>query len=231
MKIGIIGAMDMEVNLLKDEMKDVKTTEVAKMTFFEGKFAATEVAVVRSGIGKVNAAIAAEILINNANVTHIINTGCAGALDGSLVIGDVVISKDAVEHDIDTSAIGFKKGEHPFMNVRFFKADEGLIKKVEEAVKAVAPDVNIKIGSVCSGDQFISSKEKKAELIAEFDGVCAEMEGAAIAHVCYLHDVPFCIIRSMSDQADEKGQMSFDEFAPIASKRSADITKYVLENW
>ncbi|MBP3723275.1 MAG: 5'-methylthioadenosine/adenosylhomocysteine nucleosidase [Selenomonadaceae bacterium] len=231
MKIGIIGAMEMEVTLLKEKMTEIKSTEIAGITFFEGKIGDISVVLARSGIGKVNAAMTAEIAISSFKATHIINTGCAGALDKTLVVGDVVISKDAVEHDLDTSAIGFKKGEHPFMNIRFFEADKELSEKAVAAVKGVFPEITVKYGRICSGDQFISSKEKKAELTEEFDGSCAEMEGAAIAHVCYLHKVPFSIIRAISDQADEKGQMSFEEFAPIASKRSAEITNYMLKNW
>ncbi len=231
MKFGIIGAMDMEVDILKEKMEDVEIVEMAKMKFYDGTLSGQKTTLVRSGIGKVNAALAANVMISRFNADVIINTGCAGALDKELTIGDMVISKDAVEHDLDTSAIGFKKGEHPFMNIRFFEADENLIKRAEAAVKAVAPDVNIKFGRICTGDQFISSKEKKAELIEEFQGACAEMEGASIAHVCYMYNIPFVIIRAISDQADDKGQMSFEEFAPIASKRSAAITRYMVENW
>ncbi|MBR3721528.1 MAG: 5'-methylthioadenosine/adenosylhomocysteine nucleosidase [Selenomonadaceae bacterium] len=231
MKFGIIGAMDIEVDLLKENMENVEVVETARMKFYDGTLSGQKATLVRSGIGKVNAALAAEIIISRFNADVIINTGCAGALDKELSIGDTVISKDAVEHDLDTSAIGFKKGEHPFMNIRFFEADENLIKRAEAAVKAIAPDVKIKLGRICTGDQFISSKEKKAELVEEFQGSCAEMEGASIAHVCYMYDAPFVIIRAISDQADDKGQMSFEEFAPIASKRSAAITKYMIESW
>lgn len=231
MKIGIIGAMDMEVSTLKKDAKISKVEKKAHMEFFEGELGGQPVVIVRSGIGKVNAAVCAQILADDFHVTHIINTGAAGSLAGELDIEDVVISTEAVEHDFDVSRIGFKKGEHPYINIVNFPASEELRKKALQAVRAVAPDIRAVEGRICTGDQFISSGEKKEELIREFGGSCAEMEGGAIAHACYLNQIPFVIIRSMSDKADDSSHMSFDEFAEKAAARGAAVVKYMLEHW
>lgn len=231
MKIGIIGAMDMEVNSLKADAVVTRVKKKAHMEFHEGTLGGQDVIIVRSGIGKVNAALCAQILADDFQVTHIINTGAAGSLDERLDIGDVVISTEAMEHDFDVSRIGFRKGEHPYINMVDFPASEDLRKRAMQAVRAVAPEIRVVEGRVCSGDQFISSREKKEELIGAFEGCCAEMEGGAIAHACYLNAIPFVIIRAMSDKADDSSHVSFDEFAKTAAARGAAIVKYMVEHW
>ena len=231
MKIGIIGAMDMEVDSLKADAAVSRVEKKANMEFYEGTLGGQDVVIVRCGIGKVNAALCAQILMDDFHVTHVINTGAAGSLDVRLDIGDVVISTEAVEHDFDVSPIGFQKGEHPYINVRDFPASEELRERAAQAVKAAAPNVRVMEGRICSGDQFISSREKKEELIREFGGCCAEMEGAAIAHACHLNQVPFVIIRAISDKADDSSHMSFDEFAKKAAAQGAAIVKAMMENW
>ena len=231
MKIGIIGAMDMEVDSLKADAAVSHVEKKENMEFYEGKLGGRDVVIVRCGIGKVSAAICAQILVDDFHVTHVINTGAAGSLDAKLDIGDVVISTEAVEHDFDVSQIGFKKGEHPYINMQNFPASVELRKQALQAVKEAAPDIRAMEGRICSGDQFISSQVKKEEIIREFGGSCVEMEGGAIAHACYLSDVPFVIIRAISDKADDSSQVSFDEFARKAAERGAAIVKSMVEHW
>ena len=228
MKIGIIGAMKSEVALLKEEMKIERQKAKAGMEFFAGRLGNSDVVVVQSGIGKVNAAICAQILIDDFKVTHIINTGVAGSLNNDLDIGDIVVSVDAVQHDFTVEAIGFKKGEIPFTGLVAFAADETLRKMAMEAVTVTLSGVKAVEGRVCSGDQFISSNEVKQRIINDFAGDCTEMEGAAIAQVCYLNNVPFVILRAISDNADDSGHISFEEFEKIAAANSAKIVRQMM---
>lgn len=229
MKIGIIGAMKSEVSLLKQEMRVEYKKEKASMEFLTGYLGDNEVVVVQSGIGKVNAAICAQILIDDFKVTHIVNTGVAGALNNTLDIGDIVISVDAVQHDFTVEAIGFKKGEIPFTGLVAFTADEILRKKAVEAVQGALPNINAIEGRICSGDQFISSDKVKEKIVNEFSGDCAEMEGAAIAQVCYLNSIPFVILRAISDKADDSGKISFAEFEKKAAVNSAKLIEYMMK--
>ncbi len=228
MKIGIIGAMKSEVALFKEKMKIERKELKASMEFFAGHLGNYDVVIVQSGIGKVNAAICAQILIDDFQVTHIINTGVAGSLNNNLDIGDIVVSVDAVQHDFTVEAIGFKKGEIPFTGLVAFAADESLRQKAIEAVKKVLPEVNVVEGRVCSGDQFISSSEVKQRIVNDFNGDCTEMEGAAIAQVCYLNNVPFVILRAISDKADDSGHISFEEFEKVAAINSAKVVERML---
>lgn len=227
-KIGIIGAMMNEVEELKRSMEVTSITEKASMKFFEGKLNGADVVVVQSGIGKVNAAICAQILADQFNVTQIINTGIAGSLNADLDIGDILVSKDAIQHDCDVTIFGYKKGEIAGMGFREFKADEALINLAYETCKEVNPDINAVKGRVVSGDQFISSSEVKDMLIKEYNGDCAEMEGAAIAHAAYLNNIPFVIIRAISDKADNSAEMDYDTFENKAAEHSAALVKALV---
>lgn len=211
-KYGIIGAMEEEVEMLKGEMKNVKISEIASMTFCEGQLWNHSVVVVRSGIGKVNMAVCTQILIDVFHVEALINTGVAGGLYSKLSIGDIVLSSDAIEHDLDVTGLGYKKGEIPRMDTYIFKADESLIKVAKDACETVNTDIQCFVGRVVTGDQFIQSSTKRQQLIEEFDGYCAEMEGAAMAQVAYLNHIPFLIIRAISDKADDSAQMSYEQF-------------------
>lgn len=211
-KYGIIGAMEEEVEMLKGEMKNVKTTVLAGMTFCEGILWKHPVVVVRSGIGKVNMAICTQILIDLFHVEALINTGVAGGLYSELSIGDIVLSSEAMQHDMDATGFGYQKGEIPRMDTYIFKADEELIKVAREACETVNSDIHCFVGRVVSGDQFIQSSEKKAQLIRDFGGYCAEMEGASMAQVAFLNQIPFLVIRAISDNADDSAQMSYEQF-------------------
>ena len=229
-QIGVIGAMDEEVASLQASMTKVKITKIAGMEFCEGKLDDKDVVVVKSGIGKVNAGICAQILISTFKVNKIINTGVAGSLDTKVSIGDFVISTDAVEHDYDLTPIGYRPGEVDPINVVGIPADVELRASAMEAVKAVAPDVSAFEGRVCSGDQFIAGKEQKEKITSVFGGLCCEMEGGAIAHVCYQNNTPFVIIRTISDNADGSGSDDYNKFKDDAAKKCADITRYIISN-
>ena len=227
-KTGIIGAMDEEVTSLKAAIKNPKTTTVADMVFYEGKLDGADVVVVQCGMGKVNAGICANTLINDFGCTRVINTGVAGSLDAQIDIGDIVVSTDAVQHDFTVEAIGFQKGEIPYTGLYAFPADEAMRKAAVEAVRAAAPEISVFEGRVCSGDQFISSKEQRNKIITDFGGMCCEMEGGAIAQACYLNHTPFVIIRSISDKVDESEELSYEEFKEAAAKHCAAVVRYMI---
>ncbi len=226
MKIGIIGAMEIEVESLKAAMNIKNTVKKASMEFFEGTIGSTDVVVVRSGICKVNAGICVQILVDTFGVTHVLNTGAAGSLDARINIGDIVLSKDACYHDVDATIFGYKKGEIPQLGTQTFTADKELIKKAKAAIKTAAPDIGVFEGRVCSGDQFISNKEVKDAIIRDLGGMCCEMEGAGIAQACFLNNIPFVIIRAISDKADGSEIMDYPEFE---KKAAHDCAALVLE--
>ena len=227
-RIGIIGAMDLEVEHLKGEMQISRIVDKAGMEFYTGTLKGVDVVIVRSGIGKVNAGLCAQILADVFQVTHIINTGVAGSLNAKLDIGDILISKDALYHDIDVRIFGYQLGEVPQMGCREFKADKAMIEAAVSSCKEVNPDIHVEVGRILSGDQFISDKAKKETLIADFQGDCTEMEGAAIAHSAYLNKIPFVIIRAISDKADDSAEMDYPTFEREAAKHSAKLVEHMI---
>ena len=220
---GIIGAMEIEVNRIKEQMEDVSVTDKAGMSFFEGKWNGNDVVVVRSGIGKVNAAVCAQILVDTFHADAIINTGIAGSLKNEINIGDIVLSTDAIQHDMDAQGFGYAPGVIPQMEVSDFQADEKLIELAKKCCAEVCPDIQVFTGRVVSGDQFISDKKKKEWLSSQFEGLYAEMEGAAIAQAAYLNHVPFLIIRAISDKADDSATMDYPEFEAMAAENSVKL--------
>lgn len=229
-KIGIIGAMELEVEQLKNQMSATNITKKAGMDFYEGILNGASVVIVRCGIGKVNAALCVQLLADVFQVTHVINTGVAGSLNVDLDIGDILISKDALHHDMDVTIFGYKPGEVPQMGFREFMADEKLILLAQEACKKVNPGIHARVGRVVSGDQFISDKAVKERLISDFHGDCAEMEGASIAHGAYLNQIPFVIIRAISDKADDSAEMDYPTFEAQAAKHSAALVTEMVRN-
>lgn len=229
MKIGIIGAMEEEVASLISSMEDVTKTEKASMDFYEGKLWGNDVVVVRSGIGKVNMTVCTQILIDSFGAEKLINTGVAGGLYKDIQIGDIVISSDAVQHDVDAVGFGYELGEIPRMERSVFEADPGLVKEAEEACKKVNPDIQCFTGRVLSGDQFISSDEKKHWLIENFGGYCAEMEGAAMAQTAYLNHIPFIVLRAISDKCDDTATVNYSEFEEAAIKHIIRLIRGILD--
>ena len=206
--IGVIGAMDEEIAFIKGISEIISAKNILGLDFFVGKFGTNSVVIVKSGIGKVNAAACTQVLIDHFAVDCVINLGVAGAIFNELKIGDVVISTDTVQHDMDVSALGDTVGTIPRMEESFFRADDELIALSEKAGEALEGH-SIYKGRIASGDKFISSQEQKNFIWNNFKAYCAEMEGAAIAHVCYLNRIPFVIIRSISDNADGEAVISY----------------------
>lgn len=229
MKLGIIGAMESEVSALQQAMTDAKSYDYARMHFCDGKLEGHDAVVVKCGIGKVNAALCVQLLKNLFHVTHIINTGVAGALSSELDIGDIVISSEAVQHDFDLSPIGFRKGEIPPFGLIAFPADPELQQIAKKAAAEAFLNASIHSGRICSGDQFIAGQEQKQKIIREYGGMCAEMEGASIAQACCANDLPFVILRAISDRADDSGGVSFSVFEAEAAKNCIALVKKMMQ--
>lgn len=226
--IGIIGAMEEEVALLKKAMTVEETVEYASMIFCRGNLYGKEAVIVKSGIGKVNAGICAQILVDKFQVDVLINTGIAGSLDADIDIGDMVISTDLVEHDMDASIFGDPVGQIPRMDTFSFPADEALVEKAKAANMEANPDIRTFTGRIVSGDQFVSSAEVKEKLVNTFRARCTEMEGAAIAHAAYLNKVSCVIIRAISDKADNSATMDYPVFEQKAIEHSVRLIQNLL---
>lgn len=223
MKLGIIGAMRVEVETLRDHMEQPSEMTRAGMTFYEGKLEDLDVVVVQCGVGKVNAAMCTQILCDCYGVTHIVNTGVAGSLCAELDIGDLVVSQDAMYHDFDCNFVGYPTGQVPGMDVLAFPADEKLLAYAFAAADAVHIG-HARIGRVASGDQFICTQAQKDKIIADTNALCTEMEGAAIAHTAYRNGISFVILRAISDKADNSAEMDYPTFEEIAAHRCAEVT-------
>ena len=226
--IGIIGAMEVEVAILKEKMEDVRIIKKASMDFYEGILAGKKVVVVRSGIGKVNAGICAQILADVFSVEAIINTGIAGSLNKDINIGDIVLSTDVVQHDMDATGFGYRKGQIPQMPVFYFAADEKLRQLAAEVCREVNPDIQVFEGRIASGDQFVCDQGAKDGIVSEFAAYATEMEGAAIGQAAYLNEIPFLVIRAISDKADGSAQMDYSEFEKKAIEHSVKLTLNML---
>ena len=229
-KIGIIGAMELEVETLKASMDITNILTRAGMTFYEGTLHTAPVVIVRSGVGKVNAAICVQILADIFQVTHIINTGVAGSLNAALNIGDIVLSRDVIHHDVDATIFGYAPGEIPQLGIREFPGDEKMLQLAESSCREMNPELQVMSGRIVSGDQFVSDKTAKQKLIDTFQGDCTEMEGAAIAHAAYLNKIPFIIIRAISDKADDSAEMDYPTFERQAAHHCARLTGNFVQN-
>lgn len=227
-KIGIIGAMSSEIALLKENMNITKKVELSGMTFYEGTLSGKEIVLVKSGVGKVNAAICAQTLICVFHVDAVINTGVAGALSNQLNIGDIVVSKEAIQYDMDVTKLGYPLGLIPDMDEPRFLGNVDLITSAIDANDQLGDEVNIYEGIVMTADLFLADEDKKSFLVKQFDGMCAEMEGAAIAHACYVNNIPFLIIRSISDKADNSAHMNYPEFEKKAATHSSKLLNTML---
>jgi len=226
-RTGIIGAMEEEIALLKEKMEIEVVVKKASMEFYQGILNGREVVVVRSGIGKVNAGLCAQILVDVFNVQRLINTGIAGSLRAEINIGDIVISSDALQHDMDARNFGYARGEIPRMDTVSFPADEELIAMAKEACQEANPEIGVFVGRVVTGDQFIAERSVKNEIASWSEGYCTEMEGAAIAQAAYLNRVPFVIVRAISDKADDSASVDY----PTFERQAIEHTVKLVENF
>ena len=223
-KLGIIGAMSMEVETLVSSMENAAPKTIAGSLFYEGTLEGLPCVVVQCGVGKVNAALCAQILCTAYGVTHLVNTGIAGSLCADLDIADLLVSRDAMYHDFDCVHFGYPYGKVPGMDTVAFPADETLMAYAFQAAETVNPG-HTKIGRVASGDQFVADTEKKAFIIEKTQALCTEMEGAAIAQTACRNGVPFVILRAISDKADDSAEMDYPSFETLSAHRCAQVTK------
>lgn len=230
MKIGIIGAMDVEVELLRERLFDQEVTSALGMDFYEGRLGEKNVVVVKCGIGKVNAGVCAQALVDRFGVTHLINTGIAGSLDPeALDVGDLVVATDCVQHDFTVAPLGYAPGLIPGREHPEFVADARMREVALAAAAAVAPEVKAVPGRVASGDQFISAEEDRRRIVGTFGALCCEMEGAAIAQVATLNGTPFAVVRAISDKPGTEGQtVTYAQFEQAAAHHCAKIVAHMV---
>ena len=227
--IGIIGAMEEEVELLKEKMTDTVIIEKAGMKFVKGTLKGQTAVVVRSGIGKVNAGICTQILADEFQVEAVINTGIAGSLKAEINIGDIVLSTDTMQHDVDAREFGYPLGQIPRMETLTFLADEKLRKLAKEVCEEVNHDIQVFEGRVASGDQFVADKETKEKIIENTQAYCTEMEGAAIGQAAYLNKIPYLVIRAISDKADDSAHVDYPTFERQAIRHTVNLVSSMME--
>ena len=227
MLVGIIGAMDIEVQSLKEISEDVITETISSVEFFKGKISGVDTVVASSGVGKVNAAVCAQTMILKYAPDYIINIGVAGGLSPELGIGDIAVAKNVVEHDMDTSPIGDELGFITGINTVFIPCDEKLSQMMYEAANRVDGIKGI-CGTIASGDQFIASDAQRKHIIDNFGAVAAEMEGASIGHVCMMNNVKCGVLRAISDGANSDSAMDFPTFTKMAAANSVKIIMELL---
>lgn len=227
--IGIIGAMEEEVAILKEKMSEVTVLEKAGMEFFKGILGGQQVVIVRSGIGKVNAGICTQILADVFQVNAVINTGIAGSLKVEINIGDIVLSTDTMQHDVDAREFGYEIGQVPRMDTRTFPADDRLRETALQVCRKVNPEIQVFEGRVASGDQFVADKETKEKIIANTQAYCTEMEGAAIGQAAYLNGIPYLVIRAISDKADDSAHMDYPAFEKEAISHTVNLVENMMK--
>ncbi|MGI6754993.1 MAG: 5'-methylthioadenosine/adenosylhomocysteine nucleosidase [Atopobiaceae bacterium] len=229
MKIGIIGAMQVEVDHLVSQLNNASLERCARMEFHAGHLGDADVVVVRSGVGKVDAAVCAEILIERFGCTHVVNTGIAGSLNNQLNIGDVLVSSDVCHHDVDATNFGYAPGQVPGLPAATFDADPRLRAAALRAAAEVAPEIVAMEGRVASGDQFVRDADTKVRIVKLFSADCCEMEGASIAQTCWLNETPFVVVRAISDKADGSAHEDYPTFEAAAARHCSQIVERMVE--
>lgn len=226
--IGIIGAMQVEVELLIAKLENAATETISGYDYYQGNLCGQEVVIAKCGVGKVNAAVCAQTMILTYHPSLVINTGVAGGLTGKLSIGDIAVAKDLVQHDFDTSAVGDPIGFVSTVNRFDFPCAEWAVNGILDAVNAL--ELKGEIVRVASGDQFISQREDKLRIVSLFQADACEMEGCAIAQVCLINGTECAVIRAISDSMDGEHHIEFAQFVDMASKNSANVLMKFLEN-
>ncbi len=233
MKIGLMGAMVEEVSAFREGMEVHQHTTWSGMDFFEGVLEGMDVVLACSGIGKVNAALGVQVLVDRFGIDGLVFTGIAGAVDPDLDVGDIVVSDDACQHDFDSTAFGYERGLIPRLRKKWFYADRIWVNRFMDASRRLADDLapsKTIMGRVLSGDQFIADPVMTKKLRKDFSGHCVEMEGAAAAHACYVNQIPFVIIRSISDKADHSAKVDYRAFTQIAVDHSTKLVREVFRH-
>lgn len=223
--IGIIGAVVQEAEAIKEEMENIKEEKIYNFSFFTGTYNDKEVVFVEAGIGKVNAAISTTLLIERFKVDKIIFCGVAGSVDEKISVGNVVIGTDVVQHDVDATEFGYIKGQIPQMDVYSFKCEESLIERVKNSN---IDNIKLFYGRILTGDQFITGKEIKVKMGVDFKGMCVDMESGSVAQVCHRLNVPFLIVRSISDSISDDSGIEYNEFVKLAAKNSKTILNKIV---
>lgn len=229
MIVGIIGAMALEVQALKDLMDNAKIETVSTIDFYSGKINGVDTVVAVAGVGKVNAAVCAQTMILKYSPDVVINVGVAGGLDTGFKIGDIAVADAVVEHDMDTSPLGDAPGYISGLGMIEMPCDKTIADMMAKAVETVGT-IHAKRGIIASGDQFINTQEERDKIIGNFGAIAAEMEGASIGHVCVMNNVKFGVLRAISDGANDDSPMDYPEFAKMAAANSIKIILELLKN-
>lgn len=227
--IGIIGAMQVEVEHIKAVMTDVETETISGIEFCRGKISGKDAVVAKCGIGKVFASVCAEAMILRYNPDVVVNIGVAGTLTDELNTTDIAVARSVVHHDLDTSPLGDPAGLISGINIINIECDENVSSLLEKCVKSLG--INCKTGVIASGDQFVCTTERKNFIRGTFNAIACEMEGASIGHVCFINGTKFGVLRAISDVADEKSHMDYDKFVPLAAKNSFEVIKRFIEEY
>lgn len=227
--IGIIGAMQVEVEHIKAVMTDVETEKISGIEFCRGKISGKDAVVAKCGIGKVFASVCAEAMILRYNPDVVVNIGVAGTLTDELNTTDIAVARSVVHHDLDTSPLGDPAGLISGINIINIECDENVSSLLEKCVKSLG--INCKTGVIASGDQFVCTTERKNFIRGTFNAIACEMEGASIGHVCFINGTKFGVLRAISDVADEKSHMDYDKFVPLAAKNSFEVIKRFIEEY
>ena len=227
--IGIIAAMEKEISHLRSLMKTTKTRKTHISDFYSGELFDKNVVLVRSGIGKVNAAACTQALIDLYNTDFIINIGVGGGLDNKLKIGDIIIAEDLVQYDFDLTIFGHKQGVIPDLKESYFKCDQKILDLIKKSPDKLNMTSKIYFGRIISGDKFISDSIEKKVLAEKFNALCTEMEGAAIAQVCYINSIRFMVVRTISDNANNDALSDYENFSDLVAKNNCDLVKNILD--
>lgn len=228
--IGIIGAMDIEIQGLKELMKDAVYEKISGIEFISGKILDKKAVIAKCGCGKVNSALCTEAMILKYSPEVIINTGVAGGLDKRLNIADIAVADFVVQHDYDTTPLGEPRGFLSQIDIIKIPCAKRVYELLCESAKKLK-DTEVVTGTIASGDQFLNSKEVKDDIAAEFSAIAGEMEGGAIGHVCYANKVDFGVLRAISDNADGSSHMDFPQFTKIAAEKTIAVLKEFILNY
>jgi len=225
MAVAVVSAMAEEIELYLDTCRVDATRDRAGLRLHEARYRGHELVLVKAGVGKVNAALCTQLLIDHYALDAVVCTGSAGALHDGLAIGDIVVAEDCVQHDVHVEFLGLERGAIPFSDLRFFSAAEPLVRRAQSVS---LDDHTVRTGRVCTGDTFIQDEAARRQIHEELGGDCVEMEGAAVGQVCTLNDIPFLLVRAISDRADGTSDVDFRSFLEEAAQSSAQIVLRLL---